>query len=75
MNPALPIIALAWLGKFICHTLFGSGKPKQSNPRVKHLVVYTLVLLPLSTIVISTVVLSLAYFGLVHIIIPLLGLA
>lgn len=75
MNPALPLIVLAWIGKFICHIFMGSGKPKQSGERHQQLAVYTLILLPLSTLIIGAVLLSVLYFGIVYGVFPLIGLA
>jgi hypothetical protein len=75
MIPILPLIILAWIGKFICRIVTGSGKPKQSKHQGAQLAFYLLVLLPLSTLVIGTTLLSFLYCGIVYGIFPLIGLA
>lgn len=74
MTAALPLIILAWIGKFICQVFTGGGKQKPERLRAKHLAIYVLVLLPLSTLVFGIALLTLVYCGIVYGIFPLIGL-
>ena len=74
MNPVLPFIFLAWIGRFFSHVLTHKDSGISPTNRGKRLAFHVFVLFPLSLLIGATLTVSIGLLALKYIVLPVTGI-
>ena len=74
MNPALPFILLAWIGRFFSHVLTHKDSGISPTNRGKRLAFHTFVLFPLSLLIGAVLMAGGGLLALNYIVLPAVGM-